>query len=104
MHMDMQYSSGPKPKYSGIVFIYDGTERDRYAMESIIKHMQRRTRHPITIYSARSEEGRELVRRYQLHGTHFVLVIRTNGDLHHMWNDEDRLDSPHIASLANQMH
>lgn len=72
-------------------------------MENMATHLERRTKKPIEIISARSQEGAELIRKFHLRGTHFVLVIRPDGELHHSWTNEDLLDAPHIANIAEQI-
>lgn len=71
-------------------------------MERIRAHLERRTQKSIIILSARDEEGQKAIRLYHLHGKRFVLVLRKNGDLHHVWTDEENLDAPHIAYIAEQ--
>jgi hypothetical protein len=85
-----------------IYFIYDGTERDKSIMERLLSHLERRTRKQLVLVSARDHEGQRIIQHFHLHGTRFVLIIRKDLALHHMWTDGDHFDAPHIAYMAEQ--
>ena len=85
-----------------IYVIHDGTERDRHMMEQLISHLDRRTKKQIILLSAREGEGRDIIHHFHLRGTHFVLILTRDKELHHMWTDGDLFDAAHIAYLAEQ--
>lgn len=85
-----------------IYLIYDGTERDKRVMELILTHLERRTRKSLFLVSAREPEGMRIIQHFHLRGTRFVLIIRRNLELHHMWTDGDHFDAAHIAYMAEQ--
>jgi hypothetical protein len=54
--------------------------------------------------SARDDDGRRIIQYYHLRGSHFVLLVRGNDELHHMWTDGDHIEASHIAHMAEQVH
>jgi hypothetical protein len=100
----MNLYSSPLLEIQGdaIYLIYDGTERDKAIMEQLLSHLERRTRKELKLLSARDLEGQRIIQHYHLHGTRFVIIIRSNLELHHVWADGDHFDATHIAYLAEQ--
>jgi hypothetical protein len=94
----------PSIEGNAIYVIYDGTERDKSVMEQLVSHLERRTRKQLFLLSARDDLGRQIVHYFHLRGTHFVLIITSHKQLHHMWTDGDLFDAAHIAYLAEQAH
>ena len=89
---------------NAVYLIYDGTERDKHIMELLMTHLERRTRKNLFLVSAREQEGMSIIHHYHLHGSRFVLIVRQNLELHHMWTEGDLFDAAHIAYTAEQVH
>lgn len=87
---------------SAIYFIHDSTDRVRLEFERLMDEVSRRTKKQLVLLSSKEKNGADVVRFYNLHGTKFVLVVRDDDQLHHVWSDGERFDASQIAYTAEQ--
>ncbi len=88
---------------AAIIFIHDGTPGDEQDMQTLAEAVRGRTEKQIIIMSAKDSIAISIISFYQLRGTHFVLIVRDDDQLHHSWSNGDRFDDPsQIAYLAEQ--
>lgn len=87
---------------SAIYLIHDGTEQDKQNFIRLSEDIARRTKKQLVLMSAKDKNGSDIVKFYSLRGTHFVLVVRDDDQLHHVWSDGERFDASQIAYTADQ--
>lgn len=87
---------------SAIYIIYDGTEVDKQKFEMLTKDLSERTKLQIVFMSIDDPNATEIIKFYQLKGSHFVLIVRDDDQLHHVWSDGENFDASIIAYTANQ--
>lgn len=87
---------------SAIYLIHDGSEKDEKNFNELALDIGRRSKKQIVVLSADDKNAQEVIRFYQLRGSHFVLVVRDDDQLHHVWSDGERFDASQIAYVAEQ--
>ena len=87
---------------SAIYLIHDGTENGKLTFESLAEDLKTRSKKQIIILSSDEENGKEIIEFYQLRGNQFVLIVRDDDQLHHVWSDGERFDASQIAYTAEQ--
>lgn len=87
---------------SALFFLHDGSSRDETIITRLANDVKKRTRKQVIILSATSELGHEIIRFYGLRGRRFVLVVRDDDQLHHVWTDQEIYDASTIAYTAEQ--
>ena len=87
---------------AAIFLIHDGTERVKEEFETLAADIGRRTKKQIIELNVREAPGSEIVKFYGLRGSRFVLIVRDDDQLHHVWSDGERFDASHIAYTAEQ--
>lgn len=88
---------------SAIYFIHDGSDKDRIHFEKLAEEIEHRTKKQTVVMSKDEKNAMDIIKFYQLKGTHFVLIVRDDDQLHHYWSNGDHFDASHIAFLANQV-
>ena len=87
---------------SAIFMLHAGTEMDKSDFERLAADVRTRTRKQIILLPVNETIGRSIIEFYQLRGTHFILIVRDDDQLHHVWSDGERFDASHIAYTAEQ--
>ncbi len=85
-----------------IYLIHDGTEIDKLSFIKLAETLKKNTTKQIVIMSREEKSADSIIKFYQLRGTHFVLIVRDDDQLHHVWSDGEHFDASQIAYLANQ--
>ena len=87
-----------------IIFIHDGTKEDELTMQRTAEEVRKLCDQQIIILSAKDSIAISIIDFYDLVGTHFVLIVRDNDQLHaHMANGDNLEAAEKIAHLANQV-
>lgn len=87
---------------AAIFLIYDGTEQDLASMVILVEAIRSKTEKQVIIISAKDTVGISIIQFYGLRGTHFVLIVRDDDQLHHVWSDGELFDASTIAYIADQ--
>ncbi len=87
---------------SAIFFIHDGTEEGETDFKQLVKEVARRTKKQIILLSADEEKAIKIIDFYDLRGTKFVIIVRDDDQLHHVWSDGERFDPSVIAYTAQR--
>jgi hypothetical protein len=85
-----------------IFIIHDGSDRDVEAMTRLAEEIRTKTTKQIIILSAVETVGRSIIEFYQLTGSHFVLIVRDDDQLHATLSNGDLFDASQIVYLADQ--
>ena len=87
---------------SAIYLIHDGTQVDEMKFKVLADDMSKRTDKQVVTMSMNDENASKVINFYQLRGTHFVIIVRDDDQLHHVWSDGELFDAAQIAYFANQ--
>jgi hypothetical protein len=87
---------------AAIFFMHDGTEQDRVSMLELVDAVRSKTNKQAILLSAKDTIGMAISQFYGLRGTHYVLVVRDDDQLHHVWSDGELFDPSTIAYIADQ--
>lgn len=87
---------------SAIYLIHDGSEKNRLDFERLSEDLRSRSKKQIVLMSADSKDGDGIIKFYQLRGTRFVIIVRDDDQLHHVWTDGELFDASKIAYTAEQ--
>lgn len=87
---------------SAIYLIHDGSEKNRMEFEELAEDLKRRSKKQVVLMSADDQNGDNIIKFYQLKGSGFVLVVRDDDQLHHVWSDGELFDASKIAYTAEQ--
>lgn len=101
--MGLDFTSIKDHPGSALYFIFDGTERDKNKFSSLMQDVQRKTRKQCLLLDIKDKDSRKIINFYQLRGTHFVLLVGDNDQLHHVWSDGEHFDASKIAYTAERM-
>ena len=100
--MGLDFTSIPDHTGSAIYLIDNGTEIDKRHFEKLASEISRRTKKQIFHMSSKDKDAHAIVKFYQLRGTHFVLIVRDNDQLHQVWSDGERFDASTLAHEAER--
>lgn len=87
---------------SAIFFIHDGTEQTQQEFNLLKEQLSRKTKKQIITLSSKDGDGYQVVKFYNLRGSKFVLIVRDDDQLHHVWSDGERFDVNQIAYTAER--
>lgn len=87
---------------SAIFLIHDGTDRDKEKFNQLAESLRTRSNKQIIVMSSDENNAQKIVSFYKLRGTHFVLIVRDDDQLHHVWFDGDNFDASQILYIAEQ--
>lgn len=87
---------------AAVYFIHDGTQRGEQEFVRLKDDVSKRTRKQCVLINADSTEGRAIIDFYDLRGSKFVLIVRDNDQLHHVWSDGERFNASQIAYTAER--
>lgn len=100
--MGLDFTSTKDEPGASIYFIHDGTEPDADNFARLIDDVSHRTKKQCILMSIKDKDAAKIIAFYQLKGSHFVLIIRDDDSLHHVWSDGERFDPSQIAYVAEQ--
>ncbi len=87
---------------AAIIFMHDGSPQDQEFMQDLIDEVAERSEKQCILLDIKSNEGRQIVDFYDLRGTHMVIIVRDDDQLHKVWSDGERFDSAQIAYVAER--
>jgi hypothetical protein len=87
---------------SAIFLLHDGSEQDAGAMQRLAQDIASKTQKQIILLSSDETIGHSIIDFYQLKGSHFILIVRDDDQLHHVWSDGEYFDPSQIAYIADQ--
>ena len=87
---------------SAIYFIHDGSEMDERNFGGLVEAVSQRTQKQCLLMGPDDPNAQKIVEFYQLKGSHFVVIVRDDDTLHHVWSDGENFDPSNIAYLAEQ--
>lgn len=87
---------------SAIYLIHDGSEENKLDFEKLSEDLKNRSKKQVILLSTNSKDGNKIINFYQLRGTKFVLIVRDDDQLHHVWSDGELFDASKIAYTAEQ--
>ncbi len=87
---------------SAIFFLHNGTEIGTQHFVDLMADVSRKTKKQTLLLDATQNPGRSIVDFYKLKGSQFVIIVRDDDQLHHVWSDGERFDASHIAFTAEQ--
>jgi hypothetical protein len=100
--MSLDFTTIKDQAGSAIFFMHDGTERSEASFRRLMEDVQKRTKKQCLLFSAKDENGTKIIRFYSLRGTNFVIIVRDDDQLHHVWSDGEQFDASKIAYTAEQ--
>ena len=87
---------------AAIFMLHDGSEQNEQRLSRLMHDVMRRTKKQCIVLSGKTHPGSDIINFYSLKGSHFVLIVRDDDQLHHVWSDGERLDASTIAYSAEQ--
>jgi len=87
---------------SAIYFIHDGTVNTEIELTRLMEDVSHRTKKQTILLSSKEQNGDAIVKFYNLKGTKFVVIVRDDDQLHHVWSDGEMFDASQIAYIAEQ--
>jgi len=87
---------------AAIYFMHDGTPVGEQDMQRLMSDVQEITKKQCVLLDIKSDAGRKIVEFYALRGTHMVVIVRDDDQLHHVWSDGERFDAGRIAYSADR--
>jgi len=100
--MGLEFTTISDLQGAAIYFLHDGSEHNKSSFTGLMSDVQRRTKKQCVLLDSKSEDGMKIRRFYALKGTHFVIIVRDNDQLHHVWSDGEHFDASKIAFTAEQ--
>lgn len=102
--MGLEFTSIPDREGAAIYFICDGTPQGEQELRTIYDELatQHLRAQLVWVGDTRSHDARKIIDFYDLKGSKFVLIVRDNDQLHHVWSDGERFDPARIAYVARQ--
>jgi hypothetical protein len=87
-----------------IYFISDGTESGEIKLKTVLEELLQLTQHQcIWLGDVRSHDAAQVIDFYDLVGSEFVVIVREDDQLHHVWSNGEIIDASTIAYHANQL-
>jgi hypothetical protein len=87
---------------AAIILIDDGNDDTRARFDTLQQDLATKTKKQLVRLSSKDSDARQIIQFYQLKGTYFVLLVRDDDQLHHVWSDGERFDASQIAYSAEQ--
>ncbi len=87
---------------AAIIMLHDGTEQGEEEFKRLATELATKTNKQIILISSAENIGHSIIDFYDLRGSKFVLIVRDDDQLHHVWSDGERFDPSQIAYTAEQ--
>lgn len=100
--MGLDFTGIKDERGCAIIFIDDGTDTGKQDFLRLSTEVSERTKKQIILLSRHDEAAKRIIDFYDLRGTRFVLIIRDDDQLHHVWSDGERFDPSVIAYTTEQ--
>ena len=100
--MALDFSGVRDEPGSAIYFMHDGTPDGEKWMAGLMTEVMEHTKKQCVMFDIKGPEGRKIVDFYDLRGTHMVVIIRDDDQLHKVWADGERFDAGQIAYVAER--
>lgn len=100
--MALEFTGIRDEKGAAAYFIHDGSPDSEARMNKLMKAVEEQTKIPCILLSLNEQTGQKLVSLYDLRGTHMVVIVRDDDQLHHVWSDGDHFDPGRIAYSAER--
>lgn len=100
--MGLDFTAIKDERGAAIYFIHDGSVQGESRFQRLMDDVSRRSKKQSLLLSVREGDGQKIVDFYKLRGTNFVLIVRDDDQLHHVWSDGENFDASHIAYTAEQ--
>ncbi len=100
--MGLEFTTIKDMPGAAIYFISDGTEVDKKMFHQLAADVSSRSKLQCIVLEIKDKNAAAILDFYDLRGTHFVIIVRDNDELHHVWSDGERFDASQILYYAEQ--
>lgn len=100
--MGLEFTTIKDAPGAAIYFISDGTEADGKIFSQLAADVSSRSKLQCIVLNVKDKNAGAILDFYDLKGTHFVIIVRDNDELHHVWSDGERFDVGQIVYFAEQ--
>jgi hypothetical protein len=87
---------------AAIFFLHDGTVQDKQQMKQLAVEVNTRSKKQVIVTSSKDTIGRSIIDFFDLKGSHFILIVRDDDQLYHVWSDGERFDPAEVTYIAEQ--
>jgi hypothetical protein len=101
--MGLDFTNIKDTEGAAVYVIHNGTTQSQATMERLVTEIKAGTNKQVLLFSARDGNGAKIINFYQLTGSEFVIIVRDDDQLHHVWSGGERFDASMITYYANQV-